>query len=74
MASRSDRPLQLFSNVIPSHLSLHRTAAVAMHAQEEINAISSHFNAKDFNTNLSEHMTTERGQRETRGRESYMSV
>lgn len=53
MASRSDRLLQLFSNVIPSHLSEHR-AAVAMHAQEEINAISSHFNAKDFNTNVSE--------------------
>lgn len=55
MASRPDRLLQLFSNVIPSHLSEHRAAAVAMHAQEEINAISNHFNAKDFNTNVSEH-------------------
>jgi len=55
VVSRSDRLPQLFSNVIPSHLSQHRTAAVAMHAQKEINAISSHFNAKDFNTNVSEH-------------------
>lgn len=55
MASRSDRLLQLFSSVIPSHLSQHRAAAVAMHAQKEINAISSHFNAKDFNTNACEH-------------------
>lgn len=43
-----------------------------MHAQKEINAISSHFNAKDFNTNVSEHMT-ERGQREKEGeKEIYL--
>ncbi len=71
MASRSDRLLQLFSNVIPSHLSQHRAAAVAMHAQEEINAISSHFNAKDFNTNVSEHG---RGQRKKKEGEKDMSV